>query len=375
MIYFDHASTTPLDSGVLDKMLPYFKEVYGNAASQHSAGRNAAAALLTARDGVAEILGCLPEEVYFTSGGTETGNWAAKGAAIASGGRGGRVVISAIEHPALLESVKDLTALGFKTTLVYPDKSGKVNPADFEKAITDDTVFCALMHANNETGVIQPVEEVGAICKEKGVFYYVDCVQTAGVLELPVKYCDMLGISAHKFYGPKGSGAAYINKKAKITRLISGGKQESGLRAGTSDVAGAVGLYEALRLACENREKNNAYVAGLRDKFLTEVLNGIEGTALNGALNRLPSNANISFSGCEGENILFLLDMAGVCASTGSACSAGAVTVSHVLKAMGIEERTAKSSVRFSLGKNNTLQEVSFAVNVLKDIVKKVRKS
>lgn len=372
MIYLDHASTTPLDSGVLDKMLPYFKEQYGNPASQHLAGRYAAQALLSARDTVAGIFGCLPDEIYFTSGGTEAGNWALKGAAQASGKK--RIVLSAIEHPALLESAKDLSAQGYEVKLVYPDKSGRVKAEDFEKVLSDNTAVCALMHANNETGVIQPVEEVGELCLSRGIFFYADCVQTAGALPLPVKHCDMLGISAHKFYGPKGIGAVYIDKNAKITRFISGGKQERGLRAGTSNVAGAVGLAHALRLAVSMREKNAQYIKGLRDNFEQRVLNEISGTAVNGTGERLASHSDISFEGCDGENILFLLDMAGVCASTGSACSAGAVKVSHVLTAMGLEESAAKSSIRFTFGKDNSIEEVNRTADILKDIIEKVRK-
>ena len=373
MIYLDHASTTPLDSEVLDKMMPYLKEEYSNPASQYGGGRTSALALLDSRDRIAEILGCKPEEVYFLSGGTEAGNWALKGACTAQLERGKHLIISAIEHPSIIESAKDLQKLGFEVTFVNPDKDGVISPESIKNAIREDTVFCAVMHANNETGVIQPVKEIGAICKEKGVFYYCDCVQTAGVLPLPTPYCSALGISAHKFYGPKGVGAIYISESAKITRLISGGKQERGLRGGTSNVAGAVGCSFALERAVEGAKENNAKISALRDKFVNRVLSEIDGTHLNGGKERLPANANISFEGCDGENILFLLDMKGIAVSTGSACSAGAVKESHVLNAMGLDSGRVKSAVRFTFGKYNTEEEVNTAVDALKEIVKKLR--
>ena len=374
MIYLDNSSTTPLDNEVLQKMLPYLKEEYANPATQYGAGRASALALLNARDSIAEIFNCKSEEVYFLSGGTEAGNWAIKGACLAQTERGRHVVISAIEHPALIESALDLQKLGYEVSFVNPDSEGVISPDKIEKAIREDTVFCAVMHANNETGVIQPVEKIGEICKKRGVFYYCDCVQTAGVLPFPTKYCDALGISAHKFYGPKGVGAIYINGNAKISRLISGGKQERGLRAGTSNVAGAVGCSEALKNAVSGSAENNAKICALRDKFTERVLTEIDGTHLNGGKVRLPSNANISFDGCDGENILFLLDMEGIAVSTGSACSAGAVKESHVLTAMGLEKSRVKSAVRFTFGKYNSMQEVDKTVSELKKIVKKIRK-
>ena len=373
MIYLDHASTTPLDGEVLKKMLPYFGEQYANPASQYSAGRAASVAVLSSRDKTAKILGCKSEEVYFVSGGTEAGTWALKGACTAQTDSGRHIVISAIEHPALIESARDLQKFGYEVTFVNPDADGIISPQSIKNAIRSDTVFCAVMHANNETGVIQPVEEIGAICKDSGVFYYCDCVQTAGALSFPTNCCDALGISAHKFYGPKGIGAIYINSNAKISRLISGGKQERGLRGGTVNTPGIVGLSKALEIAVEEMHKNNAKICALRDVFVNRVLAEIDGTSLNGGRCRLPSNANISFKGCDGENILFLLDINGIAVSTGSACSAGAVTESHVLKAMGLDSPRVKSAVRFTFGKNNTREEVDQTVEILKDVVKKIR--
>ena len=372
MIYLDNAATTPLDNEVLEAMLPFMRGNFGNPQSQHAAGRIAANALTSARDKIAEILGCSGDEVYFVSGGTEAGNTALKGVCLSRGK--GHLVLSAIEHPALLESAKDLKD-GFEITYIKPDKNGIIDPADVANALREDTIFCAVMAANNEVGTIQPYEEIGEICREKGVFYYADCVQSAGVLPFNSKCCNSLGISAHKFYGPRGVGAIYIKKGSKISRLISGGRQERGLRGGTVNVAGAVGCAFALERAVASSEENNKKIAALRDTFVKRVLSEIEGTHLNGDIERrVPSNANISFDGCDGENLLFLLDMKGICVSTGSACSAGAVSPSHVLTAMGLEDSRVKSAVRFSFGKYNTIDEVNFTVDALKDAVNKIKK-
>jgi cysteine desulfurase len=274
-----------------------------------------------------------------------------------------------------LESGEDMKKLGYEVTLVNPDESGIISPQKIKNAIRKDTAFCAVMHVNNEVGTIQPVEEIGKICKEAGVFYYCDCVQSAGVLPIPVGHCDALGISAHKFYGPKGVGALVLGKGAHIARFISGGKQERGLRGGTTNTAGVVGMAEALKLAYAEMDKNNAHTKELRDRFIEGALK-IEGTHLNGDKEmRVPANANISFDGCDGENILFLLDLNGVAVSTGSACSAGAVTPSHVLTAMGYDVERAKSAVRFTFGKYNTIQNVDMCLDILKGAVAQIRKS
>lgn len=372
MIYLDHAATTPLDEKVLEAMLPYLKQNFGNASSQHALGRLSANAVISARDKIAACFGCKAEEVYFTSGGTEAGNWALKGACAAASGR--HIAVSAIEHPALIESAKDMQKYGYEVTFIQPEKDGVITPQAMEKALRKDTVFCAVMHANNETGVIQPVEEIGKLLKERGVFYYCDCVQTAGVLPLPTAHCDALGISAHKFYGPVGFGVLYIKKGAKIARFISGGMQERGLRGGTTNTAAAVGCATALELAVGNADHNNKKICALRDKFVKRVLEEIDGAHLNGGGNKLPAHANISFDGCDGENLLFLLDMQGIAVSTGSACSAGAVTPSHVLLSMGLSESRAKSAVRFTFGKDNTEQEIEKVLSALKSAVNNIRK-
>lgn len=371
MIYLDNAATTPLDGSVLQAMLPFLKDNFGNPQSQHAAGREAANALTAARDRTAEIMGCGADEVYFVSGGTEAGNTALKGVCKHFGK--GHIVLSAIEHPAVSESAEDIKG-AFDITFVNPDERGIINPDDIAAAIREDTVFCAVMAANNETGVIQPYKEIGGLCRERGVFYYCDCVQSAGVLPFDTNSCDGLGISAHKFYGPRGAGALYIKKGSKISRLISGGRQERGFRGGTVNVAAAVGLSVALENAVKNADENNKKIAILRDTFIKRTLSEIDGALLNGDKDiRVPANANISFEGCDGENLLFLLDMRGICVSTGSACSAGAVTPSRVLTAMGLGAARAKSAVRFTFGKYNTPEEVDYTVAALKECVAKIR--
>ncbi len=369
MIYLDNAATTPLDDAVLREMLPYLQTEYGNPQSQHAAGRAAAEGLISARDRVAKIFGCRAEEVYFLSGGTEAGNLAVKGVCAAHGS--GHLIISAIEHPAVLESARQMQNFGFEVTFVQPDKNGIISPEEVEKAVRPNTVFCAVMAANNEIGAIQPVQKISEICTRYGIFYYCDCVQSVGVVPFPQK-ASAFAVSAHKFNGPKGVAAMYIKSGSNISPLVSGGMQERGLRGGTVNVASAVGLAAALERAAEG--KNNAYILSLRDYFVGRVLSEIHGTVLNGdSVLRVPSNANISFQGCDGANILMCLDLNGICVSTGSACSAGAVTPSHVVTAVAGVER-AKSAVRFTFGKHNTRAEADKTVEALKQIVSQIRK-
>ncbi len=372
MIYLDHAATTRIDGDVLAQMMPYLTDNFGNASSQYACGRASANALTLARDKIAEAMGAKSGQIYFTSGGTESDNWALKGI---YGAAKGHIVLSAIEHPALLNCAEDLKKQGASVTYVYPDSSGIVRPQSVEKAITAETVFVGVMSANNETGVIQPVSEIAKICADRGVFFYSDCVQSAGVLPFCFDGVGGIGFSAHKFYGPKGIGVLWLKKGARIARLISGGRQESGLRGGTSNVAAAVGCAAALEKAVKCRDENNKKIAAVRDYFLDKVLFEIGGTSLNGdRQNRLPSNANICFSGCSGEQILTLLDMRGICVSTGSACAAGATTPSHVLTAMGLDEGAARSSVRFTFGRENTFEDVDITVAALKQIVERIKK-
>lgn len=375
MIYLDYAATTPLSEGALKAMTPYFCEKFGNASSQHSFGREAANAVIAARDDIAQILGVSPRNIYFTSGGTEAGNTALKGVCEKQSHKGRHIIVSAIEHHALTESARDMQKRGFSVTFVPPQSNGIISPESVQNAIRPDTVFAAVMSANNEVGTIQPIDKIYDICRKAGVFLYCDCVQTAGVLPFSDFPADGIGISAHKFYGPKGFGVLYMRPDAPFERLISGGMQERGMRGGTTYVAGAVGCAYALRQAQEERETNNAYVKNLRDLFIECVEQGIEGAYLNGdRVNRLPSNANFSFDGCTGEEIAFSLDLDGVAVSTGAACSSGAVTTSHVLLAMGLDERRAAGAVRFTFGKQNTQDEVFAAYEKLKKAIARIRR-
>lgn len=374
MIYLDHASTTPLDTDVLEVMTPYLTKYYGNAASQHSVGRRVANAVQDARDRIAKIMGVKGDELYFTSGGTESGNTAIKGVYRFNQNKGKHIVLSAFEHPALLESARDLVKEGFELTLVNPDERGIVSPQCIAQAIRPDTVFVGVMGANNEVGTIQPIEAIYSECKARDVFFFCDCVQVAGVIDFSKFPADGISFSAHKFYGPKGFGGLYMRGNRHFTRLISGGGQERGLRGGTTYASGAVGCAYALEKATQNMAENNAKVKALRDRFIQLTQTKISGTHINGDLqSRLPSNANISFDGCDGEQILFALDLQGIAVSTGSACSSGAVTPSHVLLSMGLGEARAKSAVRFTFGKYNTEQEVEQVVDALEQVVKKIR--
>lgn len=374
MVYLDHAATTPLDGRVLQAMTPYLTEIYGNASSQHSYGRRAANAVTVARDKIAGIMGVSPSELYFTSGGTEAGNTALKGVCAALRGRGRHVVLSALEHPALISAANDLREYGYEITLVNPAKNGVVSADSVAGAIRPDTVFVGVMAANNEVGTIQPIKDIYAACRERNAFLYCDCVQTAGVLPFALFPADGIGFSAHKFYGPKGFGGLYVRGNCRFERLISGGEQERGLRGGTTYVAGAVGCARALEIAEREARSNNENIRKLRDLFVKRVLAEIGGTHVNGDLqNRLPSNANISFDGCDGEQILFALDLAGIAVSTGSACSSGAVTPSRVLTSMGLDEERVKSAVRFTFGRGNTLQEVDYVTVKLKEAVERIR--
>lgn len=375
-IYFDHAATTPVDPRVLEKMLPYFTQNFGNPNSQHSFGRQTVSAVDDARDAIAACIGAKPSEIYFTSGGTEADNWALRGAAYALAGRGKHLIVSAVEHPAMIATAKELAKKGFEVTFAEVDEYGTVDLAKLERAIRPDTTFVGVMTANNEVGTIQPVGEIAALCKAKGCVFFTDAVQAAGAIPLRVKDigADMLSFSAHKFYGPKGIGALYIRSGLKIEKLITGGHQERNMRGGTTNVPAVVGMAEALRIASENLEENAAYVASLRDRFIRRVQKEIPYVRCNGhPAHRLPANANFSFRYIEGESLLFSLDLKGIAVSSGSACSSGSLEPSHVLLAMGLPEGLAHGSIRFSFGKDNTPEQVDYAVDALKEIVVKLR--
>lgn len=375
-IYFDHAATTPVDRRVLEKMLPYFTENFGNPNSQHAFGRETVAAVDAARDEIASLIGSKPSEIYFTSGGTEADNWALRGAAQALAHKGKHLIVSAVEHPAMIATAKDLAKKGFEVTFAEVDEYGKADLAKLERAIRPDTTFIGVMTANNEVGTIQPVAEISAMARAHGIVFFTDAVQAVGALKTDVKSpaVDMLSFSGHKFYGPKGIGVLYMRAGLRIDRLVTGGHQERGMRGGTTNVPAVVGIAEALRIATEELDRNAAYVASLRDRFISRVLREIPYVKLNGhPKDRLPANANFSFRYIEGESLLYSLDLAGVAVSSGSACSSGSLEPSHVLLAMGVPEGLAHGSIRFSFGKDNTPEEVDYAVDRLKEIVVKLR--
>lgn len=375
-IYFDHAATTPVDERVLQKMLPYFTDNFGNPNSQHWFGRRSVTAVDEARDTVASLIGAKPSEIYFTSGGTESDNWAIRGAAHARAEKGKHLIISAVEHPAMITTAKELEKEGFEVSLAPVDEYGAVDVEKLKSLLRPDTIFVGIMTANNEVGTIQPLAEISGLCRERGILFFTDAVQAAGALKIDVNdpAVDLLSFSGHKFYGPKGVGVLYIRSGLKLGKIITGGHQERTMRGGTTNVPAIVGLAEALRLAQEEREQNAAYVSSLRDRFISRVLHEIPYVKLNGhPQKRLPANANFSFRYIEGESLLFSLDLAGIAVSSGSACSSGSLEPSHVLLAMGLPEGLAHGSIRFSFGKDNTPAQIDYAVDKLKEIVVKLR--
>lgn len=376
MFYFDHAATTPVDSRVLQKMLPYFTENFGNPNSQHAYGRRTAAAVDEARDTVASLIGAKPNEIYFTSGGTESDNWALRGAAHANAERGKHLIVSAVEHPAMISTAKELQKEGLEVTVAAVDEFGRVDLQKLKDSIRPDTTFIGVMTANNEIGTLQPIAEISALARERGILFFTDAVQAAGALKLNVKEpaVDMLSFSGHKFYGPKGVGVLYVRSGVRVGKIITGGHQERSMRGGTTNVPGIVGLAEAFRIANEEMAQNNAHVSAIRDRFIARVLHEIPYVKLNGhPKDRLPNNANFSFRYIEGESLLFSLDLAGIAVSSGSACSSGSLEPSHVLLATGLPEGLAHGSIRFSFGKENTAEQIDIAVEKLKEIVVRLR--
>lgn len=375
-IYFDHAATTPVDERVFEKMKPYFTEIFGNANSQHAFGREAVSAVDGARDTIAKIINCKPSELYFTSGGTESDNWALRGIANAYKEKGNHIIISPIEHAAMLVTAKALEKQGFKIDYMKVDEDGFVDLEHLKTLMTDKTILVCCMLANNEVGTIEPIAEIAHIAHEHGALCFTDAVQAAGVLKIDVKVLgvDLMSMSSHKIYGPKGVGALFIRNGVKIEGIITGGHQERTKRGGTTNVAGIVGFSEAFKIAIEEREKNFEYVTSLREHFIDRVLAEVPYVKLNGPReNRLPANADFSFKYIEGESILFSLDLAGISVSSGSACSSGSLEPSHVLLSLGVPEGLAHGSIRFSFGKHNTMEEVDYAVDVLRDSVKRLR--
>ncbi len=376
-IYFDHAATTPLCEEAFNKMKPYFTQIFGNANSQHAFGREAVKAVDEARDAIAGFINCRPNELYFTSGGTESDNWALRGAAHACAKKGKHLIISPIEHAAMLSTAKALTKEGFTVDFMKVDADGFIDLEHLKSIIRPDTTFIGCMMANNEVGTIEPIKEIVKIAHSRGAICFTDAVQAAGVLKIDVKDLgvDMMSMSSHKIYGPKGVGALYIRNGLLIDSIITGGHQERMKRGGTTNVAGVVGFAEAFKIADRDREKNFEYVSMLRDRFIDRVLAEVPFVKLNGPYkkDRLPANADFSFKYIEGESILFSLDLAGIAVSSGSACSSGSLEPSHVLLALGLPEGLAHGSIRFSFGKHNTVEEVDYAVEVLKQAVNRLR--
>ncbi len=375
-VYLDNSATTRLDDEVLKEMIPYFSEIYGNASSLHAFGREALEAVDKSRETIASLLGAYPNEIYFTSGGTESDNWALKGAAKAYGKYGKHIVTTAIEHPAMMETCHKLEKEGFEVTYVGVNSEGLVDPEEIKKAVRDDTILVSVMFANNEMGAIQPIGEIGRFCREEGILFHTDAVQAAGTIKIDVKELniDMLSLSAHKFHGPKGMGLLYLRNGVKIEKLIVGGHQERGNRAGTTNTPGIVGMAKALEIAVRDMEKNNEHMRKLRDYFIDRVEKEIPYCHLNGGrVHRLVNNANFSFDYIEGESILMVLDLNGIAVSSGSACSSGSLEPSHVILATGASMEQAHSSIRFSLGKETTKEEIDYTVETLKAAVEKLR--
>ena len=375
-VYLDNSATTRLDDEVLKEMIPYFSDVYGNASSLHAFGREALAAVDKSRETIASLLGANPNEIYFTSGGTESDNWALKGASQAYGKYGKHIITTAIEHPAMMETCHKLEKDGFDVTYIGVNSDGLVDPEEIKKAVRDDTILVSVMFANNEMGAIQPIGEIGRFCRKEGILFHTDAVQAMDSQAVDVNELniDMLSMSAHKFHGPKGIGVLYIRSGVRIDRLIAGGHQERRGRAGTTDTPLIVGMAAALRKAVRNRDEVNARVAALRDEFIDRVLKEIPYSYLNGGREfRLPNNANFSFGFIEGESILINLDLSGIAVSSGSACSSGSLEPSHVILALGVPEELAHSSIRFSLGRDTTREEMDYTFKVLKESVEKLR--
>lgn len=376
-IYADNAATTKMSDVAVKAMLPYLQEIYANASSVHLLGQRSAAALFSARQQVAQVLNCAPKEVFFTSGGSEADNQALISAA-ALGKKQGKchIVSTAMEHHAILHTLEALENQGFTVTLLRPQADGIVTATQVAEAITDTTCLVSVMYANNETGAIQPIREIGALCRKRGVLFHTDAVQAAGHLTIDIQRdnIDMLSLSAHKFHGPKGIGLLFAKSNIQLTSLIRGGGQERGKRAGTENLPGIIGLAAALKDAQENMQQNTAYITGLRDA-LRNGLDKIYGAGFNGSREHcLPGTVNYSFQGVNGETLLSLLSNEGICCSSGSACSAGSLEPSHVLLALGLSHETAQSALRFSLCEYNTMDEVQTIITKVTEAVNRLRR-
>lgn len=375
-IYLDNSATTKVDNTVLEEMLPYLKENYGNPSSAYKLGRDNRIKVEEARKRVARALNAKENEIYFTSGGTEADNMALKGIAYANMKRGRHIITSKIEHPAILESCKELERQGFRISYINVDSKGRINLRELERSIRRDTILISVMFANNEIGTIEPIKEIGEIAKKYRIPFHTDAVQAVGNTKIDVQELgiDLLSLSSHKIYGPKGVGALYVREGVNFRSFINGGHQEKGKRAGTENVPGIIGLGKAISIACNNIEEKNNHIKSLRNYFIDEITKNIPNVRINGDLeNRLPGNINLSVQGVNGINILKELDQKEIYVSTGSACSTGNVAPSNVLKSIGLSNMMAYSTIRITLGKYNTKEEVDCTVKELKEIVNKLR--
>ena len=375
-MYFDNAATTRLDDEVLQEMLPYLKENYGNASSIYKLGRESRKAVEESRERISKVLNCKPNEIYFTAGGSESDNTAIKGIAKANKKKGNHIITSKIEHPAVLETCKQLEKEGFEITYISVDENGIVDLEELKKSIKPTTILITIMFANNEIGTIQPIEEIGKIAKESNIYFHTDAVQAVGNAKIDVQKLniDSLSLSGHKIYGPKGIGALYVKTGVKFEKFIDGGHQERNKRAGTENVAGIVGIGKSIELAYENLNEHNKKIKELRDYYVEQVKEKIPYIKINGDMEkRLPGNCNISFRFIEGEGLLLNLDLKGICASSGSACTSGSLDPSHVLLAIGLPHEIAHGSLRISIGKYNTKEEIDYLVENLVEIVNRLR--
>jgi len=375
-IYLDNAATTALSPKVLEAMMPYLTEIYGNASSPHWFGQEARRGVEAAREKLAKALGADPSEIVFTGGGTESDNTALFGAAEKYKKKGNHIITTNVEHHAVLHTCEALEKRGYEVTYLPVDEYGLVTPEQVAAAITDKTILASIMFANNEVGTIMPIPEIAKVCREKGVLLHTDAVQAVGHIPVNVKEMgiDMLSLSAHKFHGPKGVGALYLKKGVRLPSYVVGGEQEKGRRAGTENVAGVVGLGAAIELAVANMAENSARMTRLRDKLISGIFETIPEVKLNGhPAKRLPNNANVSIKYIEGESILLMLDMHGIAASSGSACTSGSLDPSHVLLALGLPHEVAHGSVRMSLSDDTSEEEIDFVLKALPEIVKKLR--
>ncbi|RCX16850.1 cysteine desulfurase [Anaerobacterium chartisolvens] len=375
-IYFDHASTTPVKPEVLEAMLPYFTHKFGNASSIYSIGRESKKAIEEARDKVAAAIGAQPREIFFTGSGSESDNWAIKGVAYSNKSKGNHIITTAIEHHAVLHTCQYLESDGFEVTYLPVDENGLITAEQVRAAIKPTTILITVMFANNEIGTIQPIAEIGSIAREKGIYFHTDAVQAIGNIDIKVNdmNIDLLSLSAHKFYGPKGVGALYVRKGVKLASYLHGGAQERGRRASTENIAGIVGMGKAIELASANIEAYNKKLVDLRDRTIDEITKKVPFIKLNGDRNkRLPGNVNFSFQYIEGESLLLMLDLKGIAASSGSACTSGSLDPSHVLLAIGLPHEIAHGSLRITFGEQNTHQDVDYLMEVLPMIVGRLR--